>query len=214
MLNKVYIAVPFFVGLSIVAFNTANAVKERKEAELLGNDTFILCSLSGDTCTKIKERQKIPIKITPPLGLSTAVNKSEINCLAKNISEEAVKGYLVDKIHVAWGTINRVKLRYGKTICQVVSKYNVNKGITTYQMSWYGNPVKRNRPPDYADVMLARKVLSGNIPNPSPDCMITNWYNIIHDSKNSFNAKQKDKIDVCSKHPKNTPHFYLEVRNP
>lgn len=214
MLHKVYIAVPFFVGLSIVAFNTANAVKERKESELLGNDKFVLCSISGDTCTNIKERQKLPIKIIPPLGLSTAVNQSEINCLARNITQEAVSGYPVDKIHIAWGTINRVKLGYGKTICEVISKYNVNKGVITYQMSWYGNLAKRNRPPAYADVTLARKVLSGDIANPSPDCMITNWYNKNLDSKSSFNANYMYKDGVCSKRPKNTPHFYIEVRNP
>jgi spore germination cell wall hydrolase CwlJ-like protein len=204
MLNKVYIAVPFFVGLACVGFATANAIQERKEQELLGQDKFVLCDLSKDTCTNIKEREKIPIKIIPPLGLSTAVNQSEINCLARNITQEAVVGYVVDKVHVAWGTINRVKLGYGKTICEVISKPN--------HMSWYKNPVKRNAPPLKEDVELAKEVLKGNIPNPSPDCRITNWYNIKHDSKDSFNAKQKDRIDVCSKHPRNTPHFYMEVR--
>lgn len=205
MVNK-YIAIPFSVGLTVVFFATAEAIKERKESELLGQDKFVLCDLSQDTCTNIKEREKMPIKIIPPLGLSTAVNQSEINCLARNITQEAVKGYIVDKIHVAWGTINRVKLGYGKTICDVISRPN--------QMSWYRDYAKRIAPPAKEDIVIAKDVLKGSIPNPSPDCMITNWYNIIHDSKDSFNAKEKDKIDVCSKHPKNTPHFYLEVRKP
>jgi spore germination cell wall hydrolase CwlJ-like protein len=206
MLNKIYIAVPFFVGLSAIAFSTANAVRKNKETELFGYDKFILCSVSGDNCTSIKKHQKIPIKTNPPLGLDTAVNKAEINCLARNITQEAVKGYLVDKIHVAWGTINRVKIGrgYGRTICEVISQSN--------QMSWYKDSAKRNAPPRKEDVDIAKEVLKGNIPNPSPDCMITNWYNIKFDSKNSFNAKQKDRIDVCSKHPRNTPHFYMEVR--
>lgn len=214
MLNKVYVAVPFVIGLSLVACSARDIVLDNKKTELLGKDIGVFCDLSQTTCTNIKERQKMPIKIIPPLGLSTAVNQSEINCLAKNISEEAVGGYPVDKIHVAWGTINRVKLGYGKTICQVVSKYNVNKGITTYQMSWYGNPAKRNRPPRPENVQLAMRLLKGEIPNPSPDCMITNWYNKNLDSKNSFNANYMYKDGVCSKRPKNTPHFYMEVRNP
>lgn len=48
----------------------------------------------------------------------------------------------------------------------------------------------------------------------SPDCKITSWYNIKFDQENSFNEKQLKKTDTCSKHPKNTPHFYVEVRNP
>jgi hypothetical protein len=206
MLNKVYIAVPFVIGLSLVACSARDIVLDNKKTELLGSDKFKLCDLSGKICTNIKEKQTIPIKIIPPLGLSTAVNKAEINCLARNITQEAVKGYIVDKVHVAWGTINRVKLGYAKTICGVISQAG--------QMSWYKDYVKRIAPPNKQDVELAKKVLKGDIPNPSPDCMITNWYNIIHDSKDSFNAKEKDKIDVCSKHPKNTPHFYLEVRKP
>lgn len=203
MVNK-YIAIPFSVGLTVVFFATAEAIKERKESELLGQDKFVLCDLSKDTCTNIKERQKMPIKIIPPLGLSTAVNQSEINCLARNITQEAVKGYIVDKIHVAWGTINRVKLGYGKTICDVISRPN--------QMSWYKDYAKRIAPPAKEDIVIAKNVLKGNIPNPSPDCMITNWYNIKRDSVNSFNAKYRDKDGVCSKRPKNTPHFYMEVR--
>lgn len=214
MLNKIYIAVPLTAWLSFVGFTTANAIQERKETSLLGQNKFILCDLSQTNCTDIKEREKIPIKTIPPLGLSTAVNASEINCLAKNISEEAVGGYYVDKIHVAWGTINRVKLGYGKTICQVVSSYNIHGGVKTYQMSWYGNLIKRYRPASRENVLLAKDILSGKIANPSPDCMITNWYNKNLDSKNSFNANQMYKDGVCSKRPKNTPHFYMEVRNP
>lgn len=206
MLNKVYIAVPFVIGLSLVACSARDIVLDNKKTELLGKDIGVFCDVSQTTCTNIKEHQKMPIKIIPPLGLSTAVNKSEINCLARNITQEAVKGYLVDKIHVAWGTINRVKLGYAKTICGVISQHN--------QMSWYKNYEKRIAPPAKEDVEIAKQVLKGDIPNPSPDCMITNWYNIIYDSKDSFNAKERDKIHVCSKHPKNTPHFYLEVRNP
>lgn len=206
MLNKTYIAVPITAFLAVIGFTTADAIKDRKESELLGKDIGVFCDVSQTTCTNIKERQKMPINIIPPLGIQTAVNQSEINCLARNITQEAVKGYLVDKIHVAWGTINRVKLRYAKTICGVISQPNM--------MSWYKDYAKRTAPPAKEDVLIARQVLNGDIPNPSPDCMITNWYNIVHDSKDSFNAKHKDRIDVCSKHPKNTPHFYLEVRNP
>lgn len=204
MLHKSYIAVPFFLGLACVAFGTANALKEQKEIELLGENQFLLCDTNGENCTRIKEREKLPIKLTPPLGIKTAVNQSEIDCLARNITQESVKGYIVDKIHVAWGTINRVKLGYASTICGVISQKDA--------MSWYKNYAKRNAPPRKEDVIIATNILKGNIPNPSQDCMITNWYNITHDSKNSFNAKYKDRIDVCSKHPKNTPHFYLEVR--
>ena len=206
MLNKVYIAVPFFVGLSIVAFNTANAVKERKEAELLGNDKFVLCSLSGDTCTNIKEHQKIPIKITPPLGLSTAVNQFEINCLARNITQEAVRGYTVDRIAVGHGTINRVKQGFARSICGVISQAG--------QMSWYANHAKRNAPPKRENVLLAKQLLTGDIANPSPNCPIVSWYNNNLDAKTSFNFKGMidPKKEKCVYKPFGTPHFYIGWR--
>ena len=206
MLNKVYIAVPFFVGLSIVAFNTANAVKERKESELLGNDKFVLCSLSGDTCTNIKERQKIPIKITPPLGLSTAVNQSEINCLARNLTQEPVAKNIHDKIAVGFGTINRVKVGVAKSICAVISQPR--------QMSWYRDPLKRNAPPSPENVALAKKILTGDIKNPLPECPFVSWYNNVLDDDESFNRKGmlNPKKDKCVYKPFGTPHFYIGWR--
>lgn len=212
MLNKVWIAVPFAIGLSYVGFATANVVIDNKKTQLLGSDKFLLCSLSGDNCTNIKERQKMPFKITPPLGLSTALDQKEVYCLAKNISEEAVQNYLVDKIHVGWGTINRVKLNYARTICGVITQSKINeKGHRIHQMEWRKDPVKVNRPPRPENMELAKRLLKGEIPNPSPDCMITNWYNVELDSKKSFNAEYRDKKGVCSKRPKWTPHFYMEV---
>lgn len=205
MLHKVYIAVPFFVGLSIVAFNTANAVKERKESELLGNDKFVLCSLSGDTCTNIKERQKMPIKIIPPLGLSTAVNQSEINCLARNITQEASNN-IIDRVAVGYGTINRVLTGFGKSICAVISQKNA--------MTWFSNPLKRNAPPSRQNVLLAKQLLTGDIANPSPKCPIVSWYNNNLDAKTSFNFKGMidPKKEKCVYKPFGTPHFYIGWR--
>lgn len=203
MLNKTYISVPLSVLLSFVGFATASSIQERKQVELLGHDTFMVCDLLQKNCIAIKEYQKLPIKIKPPLGMDTAVNKSEINCLARNITQEAVKGYIVDRIHVGYGTINRVKLNYARTICDVISQKDA--------MSWYKDPVKRNAPPSPENVDLAKKLLNGTIPDPYPDCMITNWYNVKRDSRKSFNAKYRDKDGVCSHRPKFTPHFYMEV---
>jgi hypothetical protein len=203
MLNKIYIAVPFFVGLTAVGFATTNAIKDNKKTELLGYDKFVLCNATGDNCTSIKQHERLPFKINPPLGLDTAVNKAEINCLARNITQEAVRGYLVDKIHIGYATINRVKLNYARTICKVIAQKDA--------MSWYNNPAKRNAPPSPENIRLAKKLLKGNISNPSPDCMITNWYNVKYDNKESFNAKYMYKDGVCSHRPKFTPHFYMEV---
>jgi len=215
MLNKVYIAVPFIIGLSLVACSTRDIVLDNKKSELLGSDKFILCSLSGDTCTHIKEREKIPIKIIPPLGLSTAVNKSEINCLARNITQEPVAKNRQDKIAVGFGTINRVKIGMAKSICAVIAQNKKNaNGSITYQMSWYGNWAKRNAPPRKEDVELAKKLLTGDIKNPMPECPFVSWYNNNLDADTSFNRKgmlnpQKDK---CVYKPFGTPHFYIGWR--
>lgn len=206
MFNKVWIAVPFAIGLSYVGFATANVVIDNKKTQLLGSDKFLLCSLSGDTCTNIKERQKMPIKIIPPLGLSFAVNKQEINCLAKNITQEAVSGYIVDKIAVGYGTINRVKQGFARSICSVISQAG--------QMSWYSNYAKRNTPPTKENVELAKKLLTGDIPNPSTECPIVSWYNNNLDSKNSYNFKGMidPKKQKCVYKPFGTPHFYIGWR--
>lgn len=206
MLNKVWIAVPFAIGLSYIGFATANVVSDNKKTQLLGSDKFLLCSLSGDTCTNIKERQKMPIKIIPPLGLSVAVNKQEINCLARNITQEAVSGYTVDKIAVGYGTINRVKQGFARSICAVISQAG--------QMSWYGNYAKRNAPPSKENVELAKKLLTGDIPNPSTECPIVSWYNNNLDSKNSYNFKGmiNPKKQKCVYKPFGTPHFYIGWR--
>jgi spore germination cell wall hydrolase CwlJ-like protein len=206
MLHKSYIAVPFALGLVCVAVSTANAVKERKETELLGNTVGVFCNLSQDTCTNIKERQKMSIKIIPPLGLSVAVNKQEINCLARNITQEAVSGYTVDRIAVAYGTINRVKQGFARSICAVISQAG--------QMSWYANYAKRNAPPRPENVELAKKILTGDIPNPSTECPIVSWYNNNLDSKNSYNFKGMidPKKQKCVYKPFGTPHFYIGWR--
>lgn len=212
MLSKIYIAVPLTAFLSYVGFATASVIQDNESTKLLGNMVGVVCDLSQTNCETFREKQPLPFKITPPLGLSTALNKQEVYCLAKNISEEAVQNYLVDKIHVGWGTINRVKLNYARTICGVITQSKVNeKGHRIHQMEWRKDPVKVNRPPRPENVQLAIKLLKGEIPNPSPDCMITNWYNVEMDSKSSFNAIYRDKKGVCSKRPKWTPHFYMEA---
>jgi hypothetical protein len=206
MLNKVYIAVPFFVGLACVGFATANAVQEIKKSELLGNDKFQLCDLSGTTCTNIAEREKIPIKIIPPLGVSVAVNKAEINCLARNLTQEPVAKNIKDKIAVGFGTINRIKIGMAKSICAVIAQKNA--------MTWYSNPVKRNTPPTHENIELAKKILTGDIQNPMPDCPFVSWYNNNLDAKTSFNFKGmvNPKKEKCVYKPFGTPHFYIGWR--
>jgi hypothetical protein len=215
MLNKVWIAVPFAIGLSYVGFATANVVVDNKKTQLLGSDKFLLCSLSGDTCTNIKERQKMPIKIIPPLGLSLAVNKQEINCLARNLTQEPVAKNIKDKIAVGFGTLNRVKIGMAKSICQVIAQNKKNaNGLTTYQMSWYGNWAKRNAPPRKEDVELAKKILTGDVKNPLPECPFVSWYNNVLDDDKSFNRKGmlNPKKDKCVYKPFSTPHFYIGWR--
>lgn len=208
MFNKNYITIPFFVGLTIIGFKTADAILDSKKDNLLGKDKFLLCDTSKTTCVAVKEREKIPIKYSKkaPLGLATAVNKSEINCLARNITQEA-KDNLKDRIIVGYGTINRVlDGGYGKTICQVIAQKNA--------MSWYKDPIKRKRPPTKKNVILAKKILSGEIENPFPDCPYVSWYNEKKDSKSSYNYKNMNNPNKkkCVYKPFNTPHFYIGWR--
>jgi Cell Wall Hydrolase len=206
MLNKVYIAVPFFVGLACVGFATANAVHDKKQAELLGQDKFQLCDLSGDTCTNIAEREKMPIKIIPPLGIATAVNKTEINCLARNLTQEPVAKNIQDKIAVAFGTINRVKIGVAKSICAVIAQPR--------QMSWFRDALKRNALPSPENVTLAKKILTGYVENPLPECPFVSWYNNVLDDDDSYNRKGmlNPKKDKCVYKPFGTPHFYIGWR--
>lgn len=211
MLNNVYIAVPFAFGLSAVFFSTAKAIKENKKSDILGHDKFLLCTLHGDDCVSIKGTEEIPIKVRPPLGMDIAVNKREINCLARNITQEAGGSTPVDRTNVGFATINRIKAGYARSLCTLIKQYNVVGSHRVYQMSWYGNPKKRYAPPNKRDVDLARKLLSGEVSNPSPDCLITNWYNTRLDSRDSFNAKHMLKRDVCSYRPKGSDHIFIEV---
>jgi hypothetical protein len=203
MFNNSYISVPFVLGLTYIGVYCAYTAGDYNRKKMFGSESFIACNLTADYCIKIRENDTIPLSRVAPLGISTATNQSEINCLARNITQEAVNGYIVDKIYVAWGTINRVKLGYGKTLCEVIASKNA--------MAWYKDPIKIKQPPLREDLILAKNVLAGYIKNPSPNCNITNWYNIKHDSKDSFNAKYLFKDGTCSIRPKNTPHFYMEV---
>lgn len=206
MLNKVYIAVPLTAWLAFVGFTTADAIQDRKETELLGHDIGVFCDVSQTTCTNIKERQKMPIKIIPPLGIQTAVNQSEINCLARNLTQEPVAKNIHDKIAVGFGTINRVKIGMAKSICAVIAQKNA--------MTWYNNPVKRNARPTVENVVLAKKILTGDIQNPQPDCPFVSWYNNNLDAKTSFNFKGmiNPKKEKCVYKPFGTPHFYIGWR--
>jgi hypothetical protein len=112
----------------------------------------------------------------------------------------------VDKIAVGYGTINRVKQGFARSICGVISQAG--------QMSWFANYAKRNAPPRKEDVELAKKLLTGDIPNPSPKCPIVSWYNNNLDAKTSFNFKGMidPKKEKCVYKPFGTPHFYIGWR--
>lgn len=140
-----------------------------------------------------------------PLGMETALNDKEISCLAKNIREEAVYGHRKDMIHIAQGTINRVKSsRFPNTICGVVYQNG--------QMSWTKNPAKRARGYQQEHYDLAEEMLLGLIDNPAPDCPFTNWDNLRLDGARTFNKKVKNRISSCNVKPTGTPHVYIAYK--
>lgn len=153
----------------------------------------------------IGEIVMLPVKYNPPLGIYRAQNKKQLECLAKNIQEEAVRGNKNDMIAVAYGTINRVKSpRFPNTICKVVYQKN--------QMSWTRLARKKKRPVSKKYRDLAKRIMIGAIPNPKPSCDFTNWFNARLDSKKSYNYRRMIKNGACVHKPKDSPHFYLTDR--
>lgn len=145
----------------------------------------------------------LEMRYDPPLGIYHAQNKRELECLAKNIQEEAGRAIYNDKVAVAYGTINRVKSkRFPNSICAVIYQKNA--------MSWTKDPVKMKRGVPDSIYKLAKQVLIGKIKDPSPHCAFTNWYNARLDSKKSYNYGKMMRNGSCVYKPKGSPHFYLQ----
>lgn len=214
MLNN-FTAIPISIGLTVVAMSTTTAVKENKIEQLFGSDKFALCDLSGQNCTAIKTVEQIPIKLAPPLGLATASNDKEVACLAKNICEESLHNY-TDMVHVGWGTINGVLSQHNdfkkfKTICDYVY---------SGRMAWIYNPKKKTG--DHMDceyaknktrsgkyLKIAKNLLLGQTPNPTPWCNFTNWDNIKLDREGTSNKRVARLPSSCSVKPEGSYHVYI-----
>jgi hypothetical protein len=203
---KKIIGVAVVFGISVLIANVIVHAKDAQEykirREILGQEQLKVCDLKGQNCTTIQEKEKIPMRIEMPLGRHILTQESEILCLARNITREA-QGNKKDMTLVGWGTVNRVKYGYGKTICAVISAKN--------QMTWYSNPVKRRMPPSKEAIAVAKGILAGQIPNPAPHCKITNWYNRILDKRNTTNEKCFMRNKACTFSHTGANHIYIGV---
>lgn len=184
-MNAFYSSI-FMCGLAIVGAGNASHLKELAMGEILRSESLIISN--GDISIELSPRQALPQNITPPpLGIETATSRAQIYCLAKNIQEEAQIEPLEGKIWLAWATINRVRSsQFLNSICGVIAEPN--------QMSWYKNPVKRNRAVSQESIKLAKDVLSGKYPYPfKKGTYPTNWDNYALDGKGTFNLRQMQK---------------------
>ncbi len=204
-------ALSAFFAMTIVDAKDAQEFKERRE--ILGKPVGRFCGLTKEAgCFLIAEKEELPLKIEMPLGRHILTQESEILCLARNITQEA-QSNKEDMIFVGWGTVNRVKYGYGKTICEVISasKYSAKHKKIIYQMSWYGNDFKRRMSPSKKAIQIAKDILAGQIPNPAPTCQITNWYNRVLDGKGTHNDICLMKHKACSISNKGANHIYIGV---
>jgi spore germination cell wall hydrolase CwlJ-like protein len=212
---KKIIGVAVVFGVSVLIATVIVHAKDAQEyqikTKMFGAVQGTFCVSEGN-CVPIRKEEDLPISTEFPLGKTTFSNNAEVTCLAKNITQEA-QGNQRDMILVAWATVNRVKYKYGKTICEVISasNYSSKHGKNIYQMSWYGDLAKRARPPSKKALTVASLVLSGQIPNPVPTCKITNWYNRKRDPKGTFNESCVMKRLACSISDTGANHMYIGV---
>jgi len=103
---------------------------------------------------------------------SVAERTKQLECLAKNIYNEAATEPFEGKVAVAQVTMNRVEDgRFGKDVCGVVYQRNVVYEKVICQFSWACMPSVRNRPVYGAlyreSEEVAKKVLLENFRLPS-----------------------------------------------
>lgn len=197
----------FMASITYMSACVSIESRARHTNGILRSKSLILCNEGNQDCVTLDNSMPLPKNLTEkaPLGREVAFNQHEVNCLAKNIREEAVANNYADMIHVAQGTINRVKSNHPdfkqlNSICKVVYSGG---------MSWTRNSIKRHRSFEHQHYEIAKKMLLGLIPNPSPDCLFTNWDNLKLDKSGTFNKKKKHLISSCTKRPAGTPHVYI-----
>lgn len=201
LFNKLFLKTCFYS--CFICFDNFNSLPAQASTD---DYELYWCDSRGINCQLVPEDQDFKdIKITaykalPPLGIKSLADK-EISCLAKNITQEAEKGNITDKIAVAFATINRVKdKRFPNTICGVISQKNA--------MSWYKIPQKRFAPPAHKDYQIAKNILLGKVANPL-NIPATNWINPKLDSPNSFNHRQLAKTKTMVQKPSGAYHVFV-----
>ena len=104
--------------------------------------------------------------------ISAAERTKQLECLSRNIYNEAAKEPFEGKVAVAQVTLNRVESgRFGKDVCGVVYQKNVVYEKVICQFSWVCMPTVFNRPVYGAlykeSEEVAKKVLLENFRLPS-----------------------------------------------
>lgn len=199
---KRYIDTVFAVGFTAAIITTIGKVDANQPQPPQKDNDLFYCDSKGNDCVLVPDDKPLSDfkKLNPPLPIRFILNEKEVRCLARNITQEADPRSEIDRISVAFATINRVKdKRFPNTICGVISQ----KGA----MSWYRNPIKRNAPPLEQDVKLSKRILMGEFINPSGDT--TNWYNRKLDSKDSFNYDQMQKTSTFYIKPAGSVHTFI-----
>ena len=179
--------------------------QEVLRSEILRSKALTVCN--DGHCIDIKTHD-LPkeIGVNAPLGIRYALDKKEVNCLARQLFQEPKQGNYLDRLGVGWGTINRVKhSQYPDTICGVVSQSRGKR----YDMSWYGDLSKRNEQPRKIDIELAKNILLGNTENPIGNSR--HWCNHELDNPNAFGCKEARKTENVGFKLRNTPHEFVEV---
>lgn len=104
---------------------------------------FLLWNVTQTKLTALRENNELYRQ-----GFTTVAERTkQLECLAKNIYNEAATEPFEGKVAVAQVTMNRVEDgRFGKDVCGVVYQRNVIYEKVICQFSWACMPSVRNRP--------------------------------------------------------------------
>lgn len=129
---------------------------------------FLLWNVTQTKLTALRENNELYRQ-----GFTSVAERTkQLECLAKNIYNEAATEPFEGKVAVAQVTLNRVEDgRFGKDVCGVVYQRNVVYEKVICQFSWACMPSVRNRPVYGAlykeSEEVAKKVLLENFRLPS-----------------------------------------------
>ena len=129
---------------------------------------FLLWNVTQTKLTALRESNEVYRQ-----GFTSVAERTkQLECLAKNIYNEAATEPFEGKVAVAQVTMNRVEDgRFGKDVCGVVYQRNVVYEKVICQFSWACMPSVRNRPVYGAlykeSEEVAKKVLLENFRLPS-----------------------------------------------